>query len=84
MKIYHITKLRKGRVKVVSGTLEELVSYFSYTLECGNSWNPKIKRNPKSFNGLISNLNKSVDEIQGGCFNRDYYREATKEEIQNK
>jgi hypothetical protein len=24
----------------------------------------------------VSNLNKSVDETQGGCFDRDFYEEA--------
>lgn len=45
-----------------TGTLEELTNVFSYTLLCGNSWNPKIKRNPKSIKGLINNINKSYQE----------------------
>ena len=29
---------------------------------------------------MVSNLNKSVDETQGGCFDPDYYEVATKEQ----
>lgn len=48
------------------GTVAELVQYYSYTLECGASWqhekgNKKINRNPKSITSLISNLNNAVN-----------------------
>jgi hypothetical protein len=44
-----------------TGTLEELIKYFSYTLEVGQSWerekgNKKINRNPKNIKSLITNL----------------------------
>lgn len=60
------------------GTLAQMTKAFSYTLECGNSWNRKIKTADqiKNIQSLVINLNKSVDEIQGGCFDRDYYEEA--------
>lgn len=50
-----------------TGTIEELTEVFSYTLLCGNSWNPKIERNPKSIKGLVNNINKSYQE------KREYY-----------
>ena len=45
-------------------TLDELKKYFGYTLECGQSWNPKIKSASeiKSIKSFITNLNKSFDE----------------------
>jgi hypothetical protein len=50
----------------MSGTLQELVDAYSYTLECGASWqhekgNSKINRNPGTIKSLISNLNKAVN-----------------------
>lgn len=50
-----------------TGTLEKLTEDFSYTLLCGNSWNPKINRHPKTINGLVNAINKSYQE------KRDYY-----------
>ena len=75
MKTYTITKTRTQRNTITefTGTIEELVKTFSYTLECGNSWNPKINRNPKTAKGLESALNKSVQETQGSSYYPDHY-----------
>jgi hypothetical protein len=70
-KEYSITKTRRGRDTIVTGTLEYITSYFSYTLECGNSWNSKIPRNPKSIKSLVNAINNSYAETQGGCYDRD-------------
>ena len=72
-KIYTIVKTRRGKDRDTSGTLEELIKYFSYTLECGNSWNRKINRNPKNINALLKALSQSVAETQGGCYDQDSY-----------
>ena len=61
-KINHRTEARYRH----TGTLPELVQTFSYTLECGASYqhekgNKKINRNPKSINGLITALNNAVN-----------------------
>lgn len=81
-KVVYIAKEHRERVSVYAGTVETLVSRaFGYTLECGNSWNRKINRNPKSEKALVSALNKSVDETQGGCYSRDYYFATTKDEV---
>lgn len=69
-KIYTVIKTRKGRTDEIQGTLEELISYFGYTLEVGHSWNPKIQRNPKTIKSFISNLKKSYDEKEGSCYER--------------
>ena len=64
-----ITKsgLRGVRETIYEGTVEYLVgNVFGYTLECGNSWNRKINRNPKSITALVTALNKSYNEIEGG------------------
>jgi hypothetical protein len=52
---------RNSSSDLVTGTLEELIKYFSYTLEVGASWqyergNKKINRNPKTIASLVSNL----------------------------
>ena len=80
-KIAHVAKTRRGRTTIWAGTIEELrTNVFGYTLECGNSWNKKISREPKTVASLVSNLNKSVDETQVSCYERDYYEVATKEQ----
>jgi len=61
-----MTKLRDGRTYEQTGTLDELVKSYSYTLECGASWahepgNAKINQNPKSVKTLIKNLNNAVN-----------------------
>lgn len=67
-KTYTVITHRRGRETEVTRTLPELVEYFRYTLESGHSYNPKINKNPKTFKGLITALNKAVDELQGGNF----------------
>lgn len=69
---------RPTRYSYSEGTLEELVKYHSYTLECGASWqhekgNKKINREPKSINVLISNLNNAVNNsAANGYAGKDY------------
>lgn len=63
-KTYIIETERKGKTKNVEGTIEELIKYFSYTLECGKSYehekgNKKINMNPKNGKSLVINLNKA-------------------------
>lgn len=75
-KTYTIVKTRRGQKYESTGTVAELVERFSYTLESGNSWNPKINRNPKTAKALVTALNKSVEETMGACFDPDYYELA--------
>jgi hypothetical protein len=49
-----------------TGSVEELVKAYAYTLECGASYshekgNLKINRNPKTIKSLVSNLNNAVN-----------------------
>ena len=58
-------------------TTEEAVDYYSYTLECGYSWqhekgNKKINLHPKTMKSLISNLNNATNNsASNGC--GDYF-----------
>jgi hypothetical protein len=72
-RMYTIIKTHRGRVSKQTGTIQELTEYFHYTLECGNSWNPRISLNPRGGRALVNALNKCVQELQGGCFNQDHY-----------
>ena len=66
------TGMRDSRVNVWEGTIDELVNrVFGYTLECGNSWNRKINRNPRTIGALVKALNASYAEIEGG-YTRSY------------
>jgi len=67
-KIYTIENYNhnKDRRYEQTGTLEELVQAYSYTLECGASYsheegNSKINRYPKSVKTLVKNLNNAVN-----------------------
>lgn len=50
---------RGGQIEHI-GTLAELVEFFSYKLMCGNSWDCKINRNPKTAKALEKALNQSA------------------------
>lgn len=76
-KTYTIIKTRKGRESSQTGTVAELAKIYSYTLECGHSWNRKIPKEPKTIAALIKALNNSVSETQGSCFDQDYYQLKT-------
>lgn len=68
-----IKKIRRGKESFTTGTLDMLTKYFSYTLLCGNEYNNKISQNPRSFESLVNNLNRAIDETQGSCYDRDSY-----------
>ena len=62
-------------------TLEELIEYFSYTLECGVAYqhekgNKKIDRNPKTIKSLITNLNNAESNSAANGYSSTYYREV--------
>ena len=68
MKTYTIirTKHRTDSTSESTGTLEELIKSFSYTLECGASWqheagNSKIDRFPKTIKTFVKNINNAVN-----------------------
>lgn len=70
-KVYKVLKTRRNGTTEFEGTLEELTECFGYTLECGNSWNSKIQRKPKTIASLIKFINMSYDE------KREYYSSVT-------
>ena len=70
---------RRGE-KIISGSLEYLTNYFSYTLMIGNSHDHKINKNPKTIKGLVSALNKSFEIIEASCYERTYISLGSKEE----
>ena len=77
-KEYTIASYHRGRCTKYTGTLSYLIdNVFGYTLECGHSWNSKISRRPKTATALVKALNQSVEETQGGCYDRDSYELIT-------
>lgn len=72
-KTYTIVKTRRGQTTEVTRTLPELVAYFGYTLQVGNSYNPRISLNPKTAQSLVNNLNRAVAEKQRGSWDPDHY-----------
>ena len=80
-KILYVASIHKGRKSIYAGTLEALRNgVFGYTLECGNSWNQKIPRYPKTGKSLVKALNDSAYECNKYD---DFYDLVTKEEFEN-
>lgn len=83
-KQYKVTETKYGRfggeprTYEAIGTVAELVQYYSYTLECGASWqyekgNKKINRTPKTIKSLVTNLynaknNSAADGYSGSSY----------------
>ena len=57
---------RPTSTKEITGTLEELTDYFSYTLSVGHSYKKSIPEHPKTIRSLVSAVNKSYDIKDGG------------------
>lgn len=76
-KIYTIKKevmeLNKTRTHTYSGTLEELIKIFSYTLEIGHSHKKSIKTNPSTIRGLVSCLNRAGYVINACRYTQYFY-----------
>lgn len=67
-----VASLNRGHKTIWCDTIENLRSrVFGYTLECGNSWNPKINRYPKTLKSLITALTKSAEECNR--YSQSYY-----------
>jgi hypothetical protein len=69
---------RKGREKPVTGTMEELLDYFGYTLETGKSYEHergryKINLNPKNAEQLVDALNKAATNAAANSSPSTYY-----------
>lgn len=83
-KRYKVTAHRdRGSSIDFVGTVPELIQKFSYTLECGASYqhekgNKKINRNPSNIASLISNLNNAVNNSAANGYAGKYY---TAEEV---
>lgn len=80
MKEYKICYERRGKTREVTGTLAELIDYFSYTLLKGKSWehergNKRINMAPKTINSLVDNLNNAeTNAAANGCPDTWYYK----------
>lgn len=66
------------KTRLVTDTLENLISSFSYTLEVGKSWqhekgNKKINVNPKTIKSLITNLNNAKSNAAANGNSSEYY-----------
>lgn len=73
MKQYTIIQSHtKRESREVTGTIEELTRYYSYTLEIGNSWNRKINRNPKTIASLVKNIQAAFEEKESSCYERTF------------
>lgn len=79
------TKDRTDSKSFSEGTIEELIKYHGYTLECGASWqhekgNTKINRAPKTITSLVNNLNNAVNNSAANGYAGVSYRVVTSKE----
>jgi len=87
-KVYTIisTRHRDGRESSHTGTLEELIKSFSYTLEVGKSWQhekgrKKINLQPKNIKSLIDNINNAANNAAANGAADRYYTLGKTESI---
>jgi hypothetical protein len=85
-KTFIIEITRRGRISYAEGTLEELIKYFGYTLECGASWEhekgrKKINRNPKTAKSLATNLKSAVNNSAANGYTNTYYEVVTEKKV---
>jgi hypothetical protein len=76
---YTVISERNGRELEFTGTLDELICTFGYTLEVGQSWehekgNHKINRYPKTIRSLINNLNWAKNNSAANGYSDTSYR----------
>lgn len=69
---------RNRRDRETTGTLEQLIDYFGYTLEKGASWqnekgNKRIDRHPKTIASLIKNLNNAENNAALNGYSGKWY-----------
>ena len=74
-----------GRNRTKTGTLDELIEYFGYTLLKGKSWehergNKRINTAPKSIGSLVNNLNYAEDNAAANGCSSTYYRLVSNQE----
>lgn len=72
-KQYVILATHRGQTREVTGDIDDLRDRYQYLLDCGHSWNSKIKKSPKTITALVNAINASVSETQGSCFDPDFY-----------
>lgn len=63
---------RPDRDTETTGTLEELIQHFAYTLECGASYAhqkgcKKVNTSPKTFKALVTALNNANENTRSGA-----------------
>ena len=73
------TNFRTDQEYRQTGTLEELLEAYRYTLECGKSYehekgNKKINLNPKSAKSLVTQLNNAVNNSAANGFSNYSYQ----------
>jgi len=81
-KIFKIESTRRGRTSETVGTIAELTQAFSYTLECGKSYewekgNKKINIAPKGIKSLVKNIDNAANNSAVNGWSDTSYSEGT-------
>ena len=64
----HLSRMNGSRTTEWIGTIDQIRKAFSYTLEVGHSWNPKVNDHPTTPKALEKNINLSFDEKYGSTY----------------
>ena len=69
---------REEIISTVTGTLNDLLQYFAYTLECGKSWEHergrrKVNMNPKTGKSLVTALNNAKNNTALNGYSDTWY-----------
>ena len=73
LNVTYSRRTRPDREKLVTGTLEYLQDYFSYTLLKANSHNKSIPlTGGKTIKSFVNNLQKAYDICEAACYDRTY------------
>jgi len=81
-KIFKVVVTRKGRESDFVGTIAELTQAFSYTLDCGYSYqhesgNKKINKTPKGIKSLVKNIDNASNNSAANGWSDSSYSEGT-------
>jgi len=80
-KIFKIESTRRGKTSEIVGTIAELIQAFSYTLECGKSYewekgNKKINIAPKGIKSLVKNIDNAANNSAANGWSDTSYSEG--------
>ena len=81
VKLFKVISTRRNRESEFVGTIAELTQSFSYTLDCGYSYqhetgNKKINKTPKGIKSLVKNIDNAANNSAANGWSDTSYTEG--------